>query len=250
MSAPARKALQTLAVLLFWLLVWALAARAVGQTLLLPSPLETARELVKLARSAVFWLTVGRSVLRILAGILIAVLLGAALALLTHKSALFRALLAPVMTLVKSTPVASFIILALVWLGRGIVPLVIAALMVLPVVWSNVSQGLSGIDPQLLELAEVYHLPKLRVLRRITWPSVLPHLRAALCSALGLGWKAGIAAEVLTVPPESIGKRIYEAKLYLETTELFAWTAAVVLVSLAIERFLLRLVDRGEGRHA
>ena len=250
MSAPARKALQTLAVLLFWLLVWALAARAVGQTLLLPSPLETARELVKLARSAVFWLTVGRSVLRILAGILIAVLLGAALALLTHKSALFRALLAPVMTLVKSTPVASFIILALVWLGRGIVPLVIAALMVLPVVWSNVSQGLSGIDPQLLELAEVYHLPKLRVLRRITWPSGLPHLRAALCSALGLGWKAGIAAEVLTVPPESIGKRIYEAKLYLETTELFAWTAAVVLVSLAIERFLLRLVDRGEGRHA
>ena len=250
MSAPARKALRTLAVLLFWLLVWALAARAVGQALLLPSPLETGRELVKLARSAVFWLTVGRSVLRILAGILIAVLLGAALALLTHKSALFKALLAPVMTLVKSTPVASFIILALVWLGRGAVPLVIAALMVLPVVWSNVSQGLSGIDPQLLELAEVYHLPKLRVLRRITWPSVLPHLRAALCSALGLGWKAGIAAEVLTVPPESIGKRIYEAKLYLETTELFAWTAAVVLVSLAIERFLLRLVDRGEGRHA
>ena len=250
MSAPARKALQTLAVLLFWLLVWALAARAVGQALLLPSPLETGRELVKLARSAVFWLTVGGSVLRVLAGILLAVLLGAALALLTHKSPLLKALLAPVMTLVKSTPVASFIILALVWLGRGIVPLVIAALMVLPVVWSNVSQGLAGIDPQLLELAAVYRLPKLRALRRITWPSVLPHLRAALRSALGLGWKAGIAAEVLTVPPGSIGKRIYEAKLYLETTELFAWTAAVVLVSLGIERLLLRLVERGEGRHA
>ena len=250
MSAPARKALQTLAVLLFWLLVWALAARAVGQALLLPSPLETGRELVTLARSAVFWLTVGKSVLRVLAGILLAVLLGAALALLTHKSPLLKALLAPVMTLVKSTPVASFIILALVWLGRGIVPLVIAALMVLPVVWSNVSQGLAGIDPQLLELAAVYRLPKLRALRRITWPSVLPHLRAALRSALGLGWKAGIAAEVLTVPPGSIGKRIYEAKLYLETTELFAWTAAVVLVSLGIERLLLRLVERGEGRHA
>ncbi len=250
MSAPARKALQTLAVLLFWLLVWALAARAVGQALLLPSPQETGRELVRLARSAVFWLTVGKSVLRVLAGILIAVLLGVLLAFLTHKSPLLKALLAPVMTLVKSTPVASFIILALVWLGRGIVPLVIAALMVLPVVWSNVSQGLAGIDPQLLELAAVYRLPKLRALRRITWPSVLPHLRAALRSALGLGWKAGIAAEVLTVPPGSIGKRIYEAKLYLETTELFAWTAAVVLVSLGIERLLLRLVERGEGRHA
>ena len=164
-----------------------------------------------------------------------------------------KALFSPVMTLVKSTPVASFIILALVWLGRGTVPVFIAALMVLPVVWANVSAGLAGIDPQLLELARVYRLPRARVLRRIAWPSVLPHLCAALRSALGLGWKAGIAAEVLTVPPYSIGKRIYEAKLYLETTELFAWTAAVVLVSLLIERLLLRLVDslgRKEGAHA
>ncbi len=250
MSPGVQKLLGRFAVLAFWLIVWALAARAVGQELLLPSPVQTARELVHLARSAAFWLTVGRSVLRVLTGILTAVLLGVLLAFLTHRSPLLRALFAPLMTLVKSTPVASFIILALVWLGRSTVPLVIAALMVLPVVWSNVSQGLSDVDPQLLELAEVYRLPVLRVLKRITWPSVLPHLRAALRSALGLGWKAGIAAEVLTVPPESIGKRIYEAKLYLETTELFAWTAAVVLVSLGIERLLLRLVERGEGRHA
>jgi NitT/TauT family transport system permease protein len=129
----------------------------------------------------------------------------------------------------------------------------ISALMVLPVVWANVSAGLKGIDPRLLELAQVYRLPRGRVLRRITWPSVLPHLRAALRSALGLGWKAGIAAEVLTVPPYSIGKRIYEAKLYLETTELFAWTAAVILVSLLIENLLLRLTDsfgRKDGAHA
>ena len=107
--------------------------------------------------------------------------------------------------------------------------------------------GLDGIDPQFLEMAKVFSLPRQRVLRRIVWPSLLPYLRSALCSALGLGWKAGIAAEVLTVPPFSIGKSIYEAKLYLETTELFAWTAAVVLLSFLIERVLLRLVD-GIGR--
>lgn len=253
MSAPVRKTLRSFAVLAFWLLVWTLAARAAGQELLLPSPAQVARKLLSLAGTAEFWLTVGRSVLRVLAGIVIAVLLGLALALLTHRSPLLRALFSPVMTLVKTTPVASFIILALIWLGRGAVPLFIAALMVLPVVWSNVSAGLAGIDPGLLELAQVYGLPRTRVLRRITWPSVLPHLRAALRSALGLGWKAGIAAEVLTVPPLSIGKRIYDAKLYLETTELFAWTAAVVLVSLVIERVLLRLVDRPgrkDGSHA
>ena len=215
-----------------------------GQELLLPSPLRVARELLQLAGGAEFWLTVAQSIRRVLTGIASAVLLGILLALLTHKSALLRALLSPVMTLVKSTPVASFIILALVWLGRDVVPPVIAALMVLPVVWANVSQGLDGIDPQLLELAQVCRLPRGRVFRRITLPSVLPHLRAALCSALGLGWKAGVAAEILTVPARSIGKRIYEAKIYLETTELFAWTAAVVLLSLVIERLLLRLVGR------
>ena len=253
MSPAVRKLLRTPAVLAFWLLVWALAAAAVGQELLLPSPVQAARELISLARTPDFWLTIGRSVLRVLTGILSAVCLGVGLAFLTHKSAVMNTLFSPVMTLVKSTPVASFIILALVWLGRSVVPVFISALMVLPVVWANVSAGLKGIDPQLLELARVYRLPRGRVLRRITWPSVLPHLRAALRSALGLGWKAGIAAEVLTVPPYSIGKRIYEAKLYLETTELFAWTAAVILVSLLIEKLLLRLTDsfgRKDGTYA
>lgn len=244
MSAKLRKTLRTLAVVLFWLLIWQLAAALAGQELLLPSPLRVARELIRLAGGAEFWLTVAQSIRRVLTGIVSAVLLGILLALLTHKSAVLRALLSPVMTLVKSTPVASFIILALVWLGRDVVPPVIAALMVLPVVWANVSQGLDGIDPQLLELAQVCRLPRGRVFRRITLPSVLPHLRAALCSALGLGWKAGVAAEILTVPARSIGKRIYEAKIYLETTELFAWTAAVVLLSLVIEGLLLRLVGR------
>ena len=248
MSAALRKTLRTLAVVLFWLLAWQLAAALAGQELLLPSPLRVARELIRLAGGAEFWLTVAQSIRRVLTGIASAVLLGILLALLTHKSAVLRALLSPVMTLVKSTPVASFIILALVWLGRDVVPPVIAALMVLPVVWANVSQGLDGIDPQLLELAQVCRLPRGRVFRRITLPSVLPHLRAALCSALGLGWKAGVAAEILTVPARSIGKRIYEAKIYLETTELFAWTAAVVLLSLAIEGLLLRLVKQlGKG---
>ena len=244
MSAKLRKTLRTLAVVLFWLLIWQLAAALAGQELLLPSPLRVARELIRLAGGAEFWLTVAQSIRRVLTGIVSAVLLGILLALLTHKSAVLRALLSPVMTLVKSTPVASFIILALVWLGRDVVPPVIAALMVLPVVWANVSQGLDGIDPQLLELAQVCRRPRGRVFRRIMLPSVLPHLRAALCSALGLGWKAGVAAEILTVPARSIGKRIYEAKIYLETTELFAWTAAVVLLSLVIEGLLLRLVGR------
>lgn len=244
MKARLRKLPTTLAVLLFWTALWALLARLVGQELLLPSPLRVLEELFSMAGTEAFWLATSRSILRVLAGLLSATVMGVLLAALTEYSALARQLLSPVMTLVKSTPVASFIILALLWLGRDILPAFITALMVLPVVWANVSAGLSGRDRQLLELARVYRLPRRRVLRRITLPSVLPHFRAALRSSLGMGWKAGIAAEVLTVPPHSIGKNIFEAKLYLETPELFAWTLTVILLSLVIERILLRLVER------
>lgn len=254
MKASLRKLPGALAVLLFWITLWFLIARIIGQELLLPTPLQVLRKLFSLAAERSFWLATLRSILRVLAGLLSATVLGVLLAALTERSALARSLLSPVMTLVKSTPVASFIILALLWLGRDILPAFITALMVLPVVWANVSAGLAARDIQLLEMARLYRLPRMRVLRRVTIPSVLPHFRAALRSSLGMGWKAGIAAEVLTVPTFSIGKNIYESKLYLETSELFAWTLTVIILSLVIEKVLLRLVGRiglkGGGEHA
>ena len=220
-----------------------------GSELLLPGPFQVLRKLAAMMTTGAFWSSVALSLLRILGGILAALVLGVLLAVLTERSSLAKALFSPLMLLVRSTPVASFIILALIWLGRDILPLFISALMVLPVVWANVSAGIAGRDVQLLEMAKVYGLSRGRIFRRITVPSVLPHFRAALSSALGLGWKAGIAAEVLTVPKRAIGRMIYESKLYLETTELFAWTLTVILLSFVIERLLLRLVLLpGSGR--
>ena len=248
MKALLRKLLPAAGAGLFWLAVWSLLAALVGKELLLPSPGQVLRCLVQLAAGAEFWRTVFRSIFRVLSGILAATVLGVLLAALTERSRVCRLLLAPLMTVVKSTPVASFIILALIWLGRDILPVVITGLMVLPVVWANVSAGIAGQDGKLLEMAAVYRMSRWGILRHITVPSVLPHFRAALSSALGL------AAEVLTVPQLSIGKRIFEAKLYLETTELFAWTLTVILLSLLIERVLLRLVRaeprRGGESHA
>ncbi len=248
MKPPARKLLVFTAVLAFWLGVWVLASGLVGSSLLLPTPGQVLRRFLALAGTSAFWLTVGTSILRVLTGILCAAVLGVLLAILTESSAVLKALFSPVMALVRSTPVASFIILALIWLGRGILPAFISGLMVLPIVWSNVSAGIAAQDPQLLELAKVCRFSRGRVLRRITLPTVRPYFRSALSSALGLGWKAGIAAEVLTVPQPSIGKMIFESKLYLETTDLFAWTLAVILLSLLVERILLNLILRAGGK--
>ena len=233
---------------LFWVAAWHMLSLWVDNPLLLPGPVRVLGRFFALMGEASFWEITAASLGRILLGALGGMLLGTGLAVLTVASPLADALVAPMMTAIQAAPVASFAILVLIWLDRDYVPVLICGMMVLPVVWSNVCTGIRQTDPQLLELAKVYRLPRRKVLQRIYVPSVLPYFRAACGSALGLGWKAGIAAEVLTVPKISIGKMISESKLYLMTEDLFAWTLAVVLLSLVLQRLLLRLLRKGEGR--
>lgn len=242
MSKGKRSYVKNLLATLFWVAVWHILAVSMGNTLLLPTPWQVLRRLGELMLTADFWQTALASIGRILLGAVSAMVVGVVLAVLTTASPLADALVAPVMTAIQATPVASFAILVLIWLERDLVPVLICAMMVLPVIWSNVSTGIRETDKQLLELAKVYRLPGLRVLKRIYVPSVLPYFRAACGSALGLGWKAGIAAEVLTVPRESIGRMISESKLYLLTEDLFAWTLTVIGLSLLLQKTMLRLL--------
>ena len=214
--------------LAFWLAVWAALALLVHRELLLPAPWTVVRRLCELAATGAFWRITAVSIGRVLLGVAGAVVLGVALA--------------------AACTISKTAVLALIWIARDWLPVFIALLMVLPVVWSNVCTGIRSADPALLELARVYGWPRGRVLRRIYVPSVRPHFLAALRSGLGFGWKAGIAAEVLTVPHSAIGRMIYESKLYLQTTDLFAWTLAVILLSVGLERLVLRaLTPRGKG---
>lgn len=249
MNGAGKKFLKNLLATLFWVAAWHILSVCVGNPLLLPTPPQVLRRLGALMMTASFWQITAVSIGRILLGMGAALVLGAALAVLSAASSLVDALVAPVMTAVQATPVASFAILVLIWLDRDYVPALICAMMVLPVVWSNVCTGIRETDGQLLELAKVYRLPRMRVLRRIYVPSVMPYFRAACSSALGLGWKAGIAAEVLTVPKHSIGRMISESKLYLLTEDLFAWTLAVVVLSLMLQKLMLHLL-KGRNRHA
>ena len=235
--------------LLFWALVWQLAAMAMGNPLLLPTPMMVLRRLLALMAEAAFWQITMVSIGRVLLGVVLGIVLGVGLAVLTCVSALADMLVAPAMTAVQATPVASFAILVLIWLDRDFVPVLICVMMVLPVIWNSVAGGIRMTDSQLLEMARVYRLSRLRVLRRIWIPAVLPVFRSACISALGLGWKAGIAAEVLTVPKHSIGRMISEGKLYVMTEDMFAWTLTVVALSLLLQRLMLRLL-KGRDGHA
>ena len=150
----------------------------------------------------------------------------------------------PLLTVIKTTPVASFIILLLVWVKRSGVPVVIAFLMVVPVMWSNVSAAVADTDRQLLEAAKVFRLSRFQKLRHVYIPCALPSFAAGCKTSIGFSWKAGIAAEVLSTPRNSVGSELYIAKINLEYADLFAWTAAVILMSFLVEKALVLLLEK------
>ena len=242
------KPVRTLLAALFWLALWQLLSAAVGSALLLPAPLAVVRRLFELMGTAEFWRTVLLSLLRISAGIVSALILGVITAVLTSRFTLLDALLAPVISVIKTTPVASFVILVLIWLRRDYVPVLISALMVFPPVYLNVLEGICRTDRQLLEMARVFRVSFGRRLRGIYLPQVMPYFRTAVSLGLGLCWKAGAAAEVIGMPGGSIGERLYTAKVYFQTPDLFAWTVTIVAVSVIFERLFLALTDWAAGK--
>ena len=244
MNVTRGRKINTLPALLFWGLLWQGLAMAIDNPLLLPEPMQVLRCMLGMMGTRAFWQITAVSIGRVLLGVVSAIALAVLLGVLTAGVPLADILVAPAMTAMQATPVASFTILVLIWLDRDWVPVLICVMMVLPVVWRSVHTGIRQTDPQLLEMGKVFRLPAALVVKRIYVPSVLPFFRSACVSALGLGWKAGIAAEVLTVPKSSIGRMISESKLYLLTEELFAWTLAVVILSLLLQKWMLRLLNR------
>lgn len=239
---------QLAASILFWMAVWQLASMAIAETLLLPSPLSSARALVALVTTGIFWQSIATSLWRIGLGFFLGLAVGCLLAALAAAFTLVEALLRPLMMMVQATPVASFIILALLWVSSRALSTFTSFLMVLPVIYGSTLAGIEAADPKLLEMARVFRLGFWRRVKAIYLPALAPGLLAACQLALGLCWKSGVAAEVIGLPKGTIGERLYQAKIFLMTPELFAWTAVIILLSWAFGRLVLALMTYGAKR--
>ncbi len=233
-TRPLRLALAAL----FWVAAWQVVAMAVGQGILLASPVDTLARLVALVQTGGYWRSVLFTLCHILAGYALASAAGIALATLAARYAPVADLLAPLLSAMRSVPVASFVIAALIWVPSRRLSLLIVAVIVLPVVYAGTLDGLRQIDPRLTEMARVFHMPRLNRLRCVALPALMPSLTSALSVAMGLAWKSGVAAEVIGIPGGSIGEKLYKAKVYLATPDLFAWTLTIVLISAGCARLL------------
>lgn len=226
----------------FWLLIWQAAAMIVGRDFLLASPLTVILRFFELAITGEFWASALFSLCRILSGFLLGLVTGVICAALSARFRRLRELIAPLWTVLRAIPVASFVIVALIWISSRNLSVLIAFLIVFPVVYAGTTGEIERTDARMLEMAHLFRMP---LSRRILYVYALPALRgfeATCLSAMGLAWKSGIAAELISIPTGSIGERLYTAKVYLMTGDLFAWTILILLLSAACGRIFTVLV--------
>lgn len=233
-----------IAILLFWAALWQAASMLVGNSILLTGPVDVLKTLVSLAVTADFWKTIACSSGKIILGFLLAFAAGLLLGTAAFRLPFLNELLSPVIALMKSIPVASFVILALIWIGSENLCIFISFLVVLPMIYVNTLAGLASTDPKLLEMADVFAVPFLRRIRFLYLPALLPYLVSSCRVALGMSIKSGVAAEVIGTPAWSIGKQLYLSKTWLDTSSLFAWTLVIIAVSAVFEQAVLFLLDR------
>lgn len=241
---PDRHWLEKTAAVVFALVVWQIGAMLLGKDLLLVSPIAVAQRLFSLCAEADFLSAIGFSFTRIVSGFLLALAAGSVLAVIAGRFHLAEVIFWPFMAAIKSVPVASFIILCLIWLNSRSLSVFIAFLMVFPIVYTNMLQGIKSTDNKLLEMAGLFRVGWLKRMKYIHLPQLKPYLISACSVSIGLSWKAGAAAEVIGIPDGSIGEKLYEAKVYLSTSDLFAWTAIIVIISIAFEKLFLLLLQR------
>lgn len=246
-----KKIFLTIGGIVFWLIVWHAAAVIINKPVILVTPMTAIKKLAQLAGKEDFVKTVLNSSLRMIGGYMIGFFGGIILAALSCRFGIVNAVVSPMMTAIKSVPVASFIIFALFWMKSKDLSIFITFLIVLPVIYGAVKEGIESTSPELKEAAEIFRFGVIKKLRYLYFPSVMPFLTAACRTSAGLAFKSGSAAEVIGQPDFTLGDMLFRSKIYLETADLFAWTAVIIIVSEIFERLsvgALKLIYRRSQR--
>lgn len=238
-----KKRLRKLMIVFAWAAVWQMGAVVVDNRILLVSPVEVMGELFSMLGDPGFYRTVGSSLLRIGSGFLAGFAVAAALAAVSSRHTVAEEILSPVMSVLKAVPVASFVVLLLIWWGSSFLAVAICFIVVLPNIYINTLEGLKNTDRQLLEMARVFRLPGKSRFFYIYRPAIAPFLYGSMKVSLGMCWKSGVAAEVIGTPDYSIGEGLYLSKVYLNTAGVLAWTVVVVLLSVLFEKLALQMAD-------
>lgn len=238
------QAIQKVIPVIGWILIWQFAAAYVKQEMLIASPVSVFIKLFELSLSPGFWQSIFFSLSRVLKGFLFAFFGGIISGALAYRFSAVKAFLNPAMAVIKASPVASYTIICLLFMPSRNLSIFISFTMALPIIYTNVLQGLISTDKKLLEMARVFNISPLKKAVYIYSSELMPFVLSASSLSLGLCWKSGIAAEVIGLPLGSIGEKLYQAKIFVDTKELFAWTIVIIAMSFLFEKVFIGMLKK------
>lgn len=232
---------------LIWLIIWQIMAKLIAEEILLPSPLLVFKRFIDLLRDKEFYLAILSSFGKILIGFVLSIFFGLILAFISYKSNLFYDFINPIILIFRSVPLASLVIFLLFWVKSTNLSILVSFIMAMPIIYTNTYIGLKSIDKKLLQMADIYKIKGLDMIRSIYLIKAKTFIKSSIISVSGLVLKAGIAAEVIGLPNNSIGKKLYNSKIYLDMPSLLAWTLAILFISFIFE-YILKLIleDRND----
>ena len=236
--------IRTTLIVLIWLVIWQVLSLIVNNSILLSGPADTVKALIELGSELSFYISVGKTAGKILLGFLVGMCLGTVLSVLSYRFSIVKEFLSPFVSVIKSIPVVSFIIIALIWAGSSNVTIIVASVISFPIFYKNILEGLSVTDPKMLDMAKVFDMKTSKKIRYIYLPSLSSHIKSAVSLAIGMAFRGGITAEVVGQPLRSIGNGLYRAKINLATSEMLAWTFTAVLTAFLIEKLISLIVKK------
>lgn len=232
------------------LLSWSLISYLLKQPILVPTPPETGRELVRIVRDNRFLQVVGATLLRFSLGFLITMLLAAVFGIAAGLEPRFASAFAPLIALIKAVPTMAIILLAIIWLKSDVAPILVIFLISFPVLYWSWKSGMEETDSKLLEMARLYQVGKKKILFGIYLPSAKPYVLSGISSALGLGFKVGIGAEVLCQPQLGIGTAFQIEKSNLNTAGVFAWALICVVLVAGMDVLAKKIIVFRQEEHS
>ncbi len=231
-------------IFLFWISIWQLIYIFVNKEIFIVSPLSVFKKFIEYLKLPEFYYSILFSFIRIFSGFLFGMITGVSLAVIASFNKLLYMLFSPIIIIAKTVPAASIILLVFIWLKSAFIPTFISFLLVMPLFYINTYKGIAQTDKKLTEMASVFRFSKLRKIKYIYAPSTFPYFLTAFSSGFGLSWKSGITAEILCSPSYSVGANLKDAKTYLETSDIFLWTAVIIILSLLFEKLSLKIIEK------
>lgn len=222
-----------------FLLLWLAAAKIIGVEMILPTPGETLKEFIRLTGEPAFWQATANTLIRSLISFAVSFGLALILSVLAYLVPIVYKLLSPLIVIVRSTPTISIILLAIIWMTQYTSPVFITVLIIFPLLYAGFLGGLTSIDKDLIAMSKLYKVPMFTRIKELYIPNMLPSVFVSSRSSISLTVKIMISAEVLAQTGKSMGNFMQLSKIYLETGELLAWTAAAVIISYLLELAIL-----------